>query len=37
MGAQPVGEGFGLPVGQDVDRPVGLHVEQDGRVDLTSA
>ena len=32
---QPPGQGAGLAVGQHVDGPVRVHVDQDGRVGMT--
>jgi hypothetical protein len=37
MGAQPGGKGVGGPVVQHVDRPVGVHVEQQCRVGVPAA
>ena len=36
MGAEPLGEGAGLPVGEDVDDAVGVHVQQDAGVRLAA-
>jgi hypothetical protein len=37
MLAQPVGEGVGLPVGQQLQRAVGGHVDQHTAVDVAAA
>jgi len=37
MLAQPVGEGVGLPVGQQLHRAVGGHVDQHAAVDTAAA
>jgi len=36
MSAEPLGEGAGLPVGEDVDDAVGVHVQQDAGVRLAT-
>jgi hypothetical protein len=36
-GAEPAPEGVGLPVGEQVDRPPGPDVDQDGAVDAAAA
>jgi hypothetical protein len=37
MVAQPLGEGGGLPIGKQVHRAVGGHVDQDGAVDMAAS
>jgi hypothetical protein len=37
MGAQPVRQGAGLPVGEQVHRPPGLDVDEDRTVDAAAA
>ena len=37
MPAQPLGEGAGLPVREEIHRTVAVHVDQHGAVDVTAS